>query len=105
LFIELDRHGDNEYVTYHEIPKDLKNILRTIGLKKKSGTYSDVYDITEKTNIAHINLAIGYSNEHTQYEMQSISVLENIYDILYKIKRYATRQFKVKKKKLRIKYI
>lgn len=85
LFIEIDRHGFMEYVSYAKNSYDVHNLMNRHGLKRETGLFSDVAVITRFTGIEHVNIACGYYNEHTPQEMivitemmQMKKVIENI---------------------------
>lgn len=79
LFVELDRRGVDEYVTYCTLPKKLENILESLGYHEEHGIYSDVSDLTDHYEIAHVNLAVGYYKHHTTQERL------NLYGLSYAI--------------------
>jgi putative aminopeptidase FrvX len=67
IYIELDRRGSNDYVNYGE-QHDYEKIFVRYGFNEERGSCSDVKVLTEETNIPHVNLSVGYYNEHTKNE-------------------------------------
>ena len=73
LFIELDRANERDYVYYSwELPKEVHAFARDYGFKEAHGSYSDVADLTRETTIPHLNLSIGYKNQHGKAELLSL---------------------------------
>lgn len=69
-FIEYDRRGFNEMVTYHaRVPSGFTDLFSLVGYEKKAGSVSDVRVLTEATDIAHVNLSAGYINQHRTKEL------------------------------------
>lgn len=91
LMIELDRRGVNEAVYYTDPENEVKKIVSSVGYKEDFGTYSDVATLSNHNDIAHVNLSIGYFNEHTAYEILVLSVvdfaIENVMSIMPMVKR------------------
>jgi hypothetical protein len=76
FMVEFDRQGFNEYVVYsHTFPDNLKAMMTKLGYEKKHGSFSDVSTLTDTFDIAHINLCVGYSSQHTENENLSVSEL------------------------------
>lgn len=73
LFVELDRANNNEYVYYSwSLPESLHAFAESYGFNEAIGSYSDVADLTDATTIPHLNLSIGYKNQHGKNELLSI---------------------------------
>jgi hypothetical protein len=74
IYVEYDRRGINEYVTYLQ-PKTtaIQAVMEAYGYVKAFGTYSDVKALSQKTNIAHVNLSAGYFNQHSIHETLSLA--------------------------------
>jgi len=73
LFVELDRANNNDYVYYSwELPDELHAFARGYGFREAVGSYSDVADLTEATSLPHLNLSIGYLNQHGKNELLSV---------------------------------
>lgn len=70
-YIGLDRRnatiGVPEFATYCCDNKTLNNIVSTHYIEKM-GSFTDASNIAEETNIACVNLSIGYNHEHTVNE-------------------------------------
>ena len=76
LFIEFDRKGANEVVTYSgENPPELANLVESYGFIYDCGSYSDVADFTDTTGVANINVSCGFHNAHTRKEKLHIDEL------------------------------
>lgn len=73
LFIELDRANNNDYVYYSwDLPDETRAFAESFGFREAVGSYSDVADLTEATTIPHLNLSIGYKNQHGKNELLSV---------------------------------
>lgn len=74
--IGLDRRNIAEAVNYGE-PSILDVIAEEVGYITKDGSYSDCLDVSIGYSIPHINVSVGFRDEH--------SVLERIYfrDLFY----------------------
>lgn len=76
LFIEFDRHGCNHYVQYNDNPQSMHSWLANFGIKNDGyGSYSDIATISGHTNIPSFNMAIGYTNQHSDRESLDISAM------------------------------
>lgn len=87
LFIELDRKGKNDYVYYdYRIPEQIRNYVESYGYVEKFGSFSDVAELTEEYLIPHINLSVGYYNQHmsTEYLVPSElnDTINNVFDMV-----------------------
>jgi hypothetical protein len=81
LFIELDRQDKDQYVYYSlDCPKSVRQFAEKYGYNENVGTYSDVADLTDTYMIPHLNLSIGYYNQHSKAEF--LNVLE-MYNTIY----------------------
>lgn len=73
FFIELDRANERDYVYYsHDLPDDMAAWVERYGFRGDYGSYSDVADLTEATHIPHVNLSIGYRQQHGKAEWLSV---------------------------------
>jgi len=100
LFIELDRRGSNEYVVYdYSMPKEVQEYIERYGYVKDIGSVSDVANLTEEYNIPHVNLSVGYYNQHTSKEYlvpselewsigQVFEMVQNPIEELYEVESY-----------------
>ncbi len=83
VFIEFDRKGSNDYVTYGNDNFEVDKILESVGFKKSHGTYSDIADLSKASGIASVNISTGYYNAHRDDEFYVPIVLNrNINRIL-----------------------
>ena len=89
LFLEIDRQGHDEYVSYTYLPKSISEIIETVTeFKEDFGTYSDIYDLSKYYKIPAINVAAGFYNEHTTREMLDINVLNKNIDLIEELLQY-----------------
>ena len=68
VIIALDRRGIGEYVTYSTPPVEVKNYIESFGFNSSHGSWSDAKKITTKWKIPHVNLSIGYYDNHSSRE-------------------------------------
>jgi len=68
FFIELDRQGIDNYVTYTELPTSYKLILETLDFKEEYGSFSDITILSGHYLVPSINIGVGYYNQHTAKE-------------------------------------
>lgn len=74
VFIELDRAGKNDFVTYdYEPDKNSKRFFTSFGFKHAIGSFSDISAIIENYKKPCVNLSIGYYNQHSNKEYLNIS--------------------------------
>jgi len=100
LVIGLDRSGSSHYVSYSEPYDDYSDILIKAGLIDEGcGSYSDCKDIADCLGVWHINIAVGYYNEHTDKEYFNINETEYaVYVVENLLKRNDIPKTKVVKK-------
>lgn len=96
MFIQLDRR---DYITYNkgtrmyslpkkrnyvcycgEPPRQMTDMLYESNYVKKKGSSSDVRHLTDAYGKPHVNISIGYCNEHTPYEALSLQLLNDTID-------------------------
>ena len=99
LFIELDRKGINEYVSYCELNKDLEAIMSLQGYHEEWGSYSDVCDLSNAYGISHVNLGVGYFHQHTNNEFLSIDGLQFAINACANLMKCIDKQYLVPVKK------
>lgn len=86
IFIELDRKGKDEYVYYfHEMPKPISEWVESFGFTKDHGSMSDVMTLTEEYSIPHVNLSVGYYDQHTSKETLYPSQLQLTIDRVFQM--------------------
>lgn len=79
LFIELDRKGSSEFVAYsNKVPKHIKELMNYYGFFEGFGSYSDVKNLTDAYSIPHVNLSIGYYEQHSAKEYLVIASLNDV---------------------------
>lgn len=81
-FIELDRQDDLDIACYGYDNEDLIGLFEQRGYKEAYGSYTDVVDFAEDTNIACINLSVGYRGQHTKKEDLVLADLDNTLDMM-----------------------
>lgn len=73
LFVELDRANSRDYVYYsYDLPETISTWVEAYGFQEEMGSYSDVADLTRHTSIPHVNLSIGYRNQHGKNELLNV---------------------------------
>jgi len=86
IFIELDRKGKDEYVYYfHGMPREVATWVESFGFIKDSGSMSDVMILTEEYNVPHVNLSVGYYDQHSTGEMLRPSELQLTIDRVFQM--------------------
>lgn len=84
IFIELDRKGRDEYVFYfYGMPKGVSDWVESFGFKKNNGSMSDVMSLTEEYSIPHVNLSVGYDDQHTSRESLNPTFLQETIDKVF----------------------
>lgn len=73
LIIQLDRRGENDYVTYNTIAPEISQYVESFGFKENMGTFSDIAIIAPDYGLNAVNLSIGYTGEHTPNEALNIN--------------------------------
>lgn len=68
MFIELDRQGADDIVTYQDEGKDFIEYLEGFGFSEAFGSYSDISTFCPEFMICGANLSIGYYRQHTKEE-------------------------------------
>ena len=82
IFIGLDREGVFNFVTYRKGNNEVIEKLQEYGFEKDFGSYSDVSTLSTITDISCINIAVGYSEQHTKNEVIYINHLEQTLNLL-----------------------
>jgi len=73
LFVEMDRQGCNDWVTYGtKLPTEVINYVESFGFRSSHGSYSDIADLQEEYLIPAVNLSIGYYQQHSANEYMHI---------------------------------
>lgn len=78
IFIELDRRGKLEYVTYNPLPLSYSQIMFENGFERNQGTFSDIKYLTQHFDVPSVNISIGYNGEHTTHEYLNLIVLDRM---------------------------
>jgi hypothetical protein len=75
--VELDRAGCNEYVQYNQNTAEVHAFLAKFSISNGGyGSYSDIATISGHTHIPSVNLAIGYTRQHSDMESLDLSAME-----------------------------
>ncbi len=69
IIIAMDRRGCSEYVYYEDPEKPVLQYIESFGFTKSHGSYSDGRIIATDWKIPHINLSIGYYDNHSTSEI------------------------------------
>ncbi len=77
VLIQIDRHGNNDYVTYDCDSSILNKWCEKFGWENEFGSFSDISELCPHWGIAGVNLSTGYYNEHSKDEMLIIPQLEH----------------------------
>lgn len=85
FIIELDRRGVNDCVFYDCDNQEFQTYIESFGFNTQIGSYSDIVELSDKWDVASVNLSIGYENEHTFHETVSPSFMELTKDRVIKI--------------------
>uniref|UniRef100_A0A6H1ZH62 Peptidase n=1 Tax=viral metagenome TaxID=1070528 RepID=A0A6H1ZH62_9ZZZZ len=105
LIIGMDRRGCSEYVTYIDPDREVRDYIESFGFVKSYGSYSDSKDLSRATNIPHVNLSIGYYDNHSSKEVVHIDEMlltaKRVCDIL---KDPIDKRYKIEEEKIH-KYI
>lgn len=81
-FISLDRRGDDEVATYGYDNNNLVNVFTVLGYREVMGSFSDCCSLSSESDVACINLSVGYNNEHTSNEIQNLATIDTTYNVL-----------------------
>lgn len=84
-FIGLDRKGNNEFVTYNENVELNKLVISVSGFGLRFGSFSDVSVLSSISNVANVNMCVGYHNAHSRQEYIDVRSTNNIIGIIGKI--------------------
>lgn len=79
LILELDRKNTTDFINYNssvELPKKLVTHLNAYDFWDNFGSYSDVSDFRDLSDVAMLNLSIGFHNEHTVNECLNLRALQ-----------------------------
>lgn len=67
--IQFDRHGFNEAVYYDLDSQSFEDYISSFGFKTEWGSYTDICEYCPEFGFAGVNIAAGYTNEHTDREL------------------------------------
>lgn len=76
MFVEFDRRGVNQYVSYAKLPTKIEQLFENYGYENHHGSYSDVATLSRHYDIAHVNFSAGYFNEHSPSEYCSLAGIQ-----------------------------
>lgn len=96
-YISLDRRGSKEVASYGYDNDDLVKVFTDIGYTSVRGSFTDCVNLSNVTEVACINLSVGYNNEHTNSEVQDITVMYNLVNRLSNdslIDKLSTREYR-----------
>ena len=97
IFIEIDRKGENEFVFYSDtLPKEVEEWVTSFGFVEQWGSMSDVMSLTNEYKVPHVNVSVGYYEQHSKDEYLIISELEtNINRVMEMILNPITELYEV----------
>lgn len=101
LFVEMDRQGCNDWVTYGQtLPTPVCDYVESFGFRKAHGSYSDIADLQEEYLIPSINVSIGYYGQHSDKEVLNIDEMYlTIARVFHMLTDPITQLYPVEKKK------
>jgi hypothetical protein len=76
-YIGLDRRGKLDMVNYGYGNTDLERDFAQFGYQLQAGSCSDVMNLSDCTDIACINLSVGFYNEHSHKEYLSVQAMKH----------------------------
>lgn len=85
FIVEIDRRGSEDCVFYDCGNKKFQEYIESFGFITAIGSYSDIVVLSDKWEIASVNLSSGYYNEHTTNEIIRTDILNNTYTRVKKI--------------------
>lgn len=80
-FIEFDKSGFMQFCPYYSENENLQNIILKTGQKEIYGSYSDIVDLTDYSDLASVNICCGYYQEHTRGEYLKLNELKKVIKI------------------------
>jgi hypothetical protein len=99
LAISIDRRGCNDYVNYVSIDKKVDDYIEDFGFIHSHGSYSDIKEFSEFTEIPSVNVSAGYYFQHTNMERLHYDELSmTINKIVRIIKNPIDKKYKCRKK-------
>ena len=93
--IELDRQGEKDCVFYDCDNEEFVHYVSSFGFESDWGTFTDISVICPSWDVAGVNLSVGYSYEHTKYEMLNFNYLDATIDrVIHMLSDANMRYFK-----------
>ena len=83
--IQLDRQGHKDAVFYECDNQDFTDLVLSYGFDLEWGTFTDISIFGPTWEVAAVNLAVGYENEHTHQEIVHTDWLEETIDKVEKM--------------------
>ena len=80
--ISLDRAGVDDCATYGYNNDELIKVFNKVGFKEEWGSFTDCVNMSAVSDVACVNLSVGYFSEHSSRETQNISVMYNTLAIM-----------------------
>ena len=81
-FISLDRRGANEVALYGYDNDELNEVFLHWGFITAFGSYMDCVEASRVTDIACLNISVGYDAEHTSDESLDFAITLDVLDLL-----------------------
>lgn len=78
--IQFDRHGFSEAVYYDLDSEMFEEYISSFGYETQIGSFTDISTICPAFGFAGVNVAAGYTDEHTNHEILHIDEMNATYD-------------------------
>lgn len=75
-FLEFDRRGKNDVVSYQDGNNELTNVFEQFGFKHSYGSFSDISILAPFYKISAVNISSGYYKAHTKDEYIALDDLD-----------------------------
>lgn len=96
MLIAMDRQGANEFVQYTWSHQAVKDHAKLFGWSEKVGSFSDCMFISEEMYTPHVNVSVGYHNQHTVHERLHLDELEmSIARCILMVKHPIAKKYKI----------
>ena len=87
-FIGLDRAsrgGVQNVATYLSDNDELIKIFTDLGYKEQAGSYTDCSVLSNYSDLACVNLSVGFQREHTKLESLDVSLMEQTLNVMLNV--------------------
>jgi Acetylornithine deacetylase/Succinyl-diaminopimelate desuccinylase and related deacylases len=101
LFIQFDRRGENDFVTYGYRNNTLFEIIESYNFVQSFGSYTDISTLMQETRIMGVNFSAGYHNAHRIDEYTNfLELQENIIKVFDMFPSFTQEKFVAKEEYL-----